>query len=57
LSSVFDPVPLNWQRDLADELGKGIAAHPHDWHMMQPLFLDDLPVGDRRRTGSGGSGQ
>jgi KDO2-lipid IV(A) lauroyltransferase len=44
-------------QDLADELGKGIAAHPHDWHMMQPLFLDDLPVGDRRRTGSGGSGQ
>jgi KDO2-lipid IV(A) lauroyltransferase len=44
-------------QDLADELGKGIAAHPHDWHMMQPLFLDDLPAGDRRRTGSGGSGQ
>jgi lauroyl/myristoyl acyltransferase len=44
-------------QDLADELGKGIAAHPHDWHMMQPLFLDDLPAGDRRRTGSGGSGR
>ncbi len=44
-------------QDLADELGKGIAAHPHDWHMMQPLFLDDLPPGDRRRTGSGGSGR
>ena len=42
-------------QDLADELGKGIAAHPHDWHMMQPLFLADLPVGDRRRTGSRGS--
>jgi hypothetical protein len=24
---------------------------------MQPLFLDDLPAGDRRRTGSGGSGR
>jgi phosphatidylinositol dimannoside acyltransferase len=44
-------------QDLADELGKGIAAHPHDWHMMQPLFLDDLPAGDRRRTGSGRSGR
>ncbi len=22
----------------ADALGSGIAAHPHDWHMLQPVF-------------------
>jgi phosphatidylinositol dimannoside acyltransferase len=33
---------------VADELGPAIAAHPHDWHMLQPLFLADLtPSGDR----------
>ncbi len=37
-------------QDLADEFGRGIAAHPHDWHMMQPLFLADLPEGDPRRV-------
>lgn len=27
---------------------KGIAEHPEDWHMLQPLWLDDLP----RKAGS-----
>jgi len=44
-------------QDLADELGRGIAAHPHDWHMMQPLFLADLPEGDPRRVLAGEAGR
>ncbi|MCV7090374.1 phosphatidylinositol mannoside acyltransferase [Mycobacterium interjectum] len=27
---------------LADQFAKGIAAHPEDWHMMQPQWLADL---------------
>ncbi|OBK77895.1 phosphatidylinositol mannoside acyltransferase [Mycobacterium sp. 1274761.0] len=27
---------------LADRFAKGIAAHPEDWHMMQPQWLADL---------------
>jgi len=35
-------------QSVADELGPAIAAHPQDWHMLQPLFLADLtPTGDR----------
>lgn len=26
----------------ADALGAGIAAHPEDWHMLQPVFTADL---------------
>ncbi len=26
----------------ADALAAGIAAHPHDWHMLQRVFVDDL---------------
>lgn len=33
---------------LADEFSEGIAAHPHDWHMMQRLFLADLSDNDSR---------
>ncbi len=33
---------------LADAFAAGIAETPHDWHMLQPLWLDDLA-----RTGSG----
>lgn len=24
---------------------RGIAAHPEDWHMLQPIFLEDLDLG------------
>ncbi|NMN93655.1 phosphatidylinositol mannoside acyltransferase [Antrihabitans stalactiti] len=27
---------------LADQFAANIAAHPADWHMLQPLWLDDL---------------
>ena len=35
---------------VADELGTAIAAHPQDWHMLQPLFLTDL-ASARNRPG------
>lgn len=28
---------------MADLFAEGIARHPADWHMLQPLWLDDLP--------------
>ena len=27
---------------MADRFARGIAAHPEDWHMMQPQWLADL---------------
>jgi phosphatidylinositol dimannoside acyltransferase len=36
---------------LADAFARGIGEHPADWHMMQPLWLSDLPP----RGGSAGS--
>ncbi len=33
---------------VADRFAEGIAAHPQDWHMLQPLWLADLP--ERRRA-------
>jgi KDO2-lipid IV(A) lauroyltransferase len=30
-------------QELADEFAAGIAAHPADWHMLQRLWLADLP--------------
>ncbi len=37
---------------LADRFAAGIAEHPQDWHMMQPLFVADLaPGGPGRRAG------
>jgi phosphatidylinositol dimannoside acyltransferase len=33
---------------LADQFARGIAAHPADWHMMQPQWLADLS--DERRA-------
>ena len=27
---------------LADRFEANIAAHPEDWHMLQPLWLSDL---------------
>jgi KDO2-lipid IV(A) lauroyltransferase len=32
---------------LADQFAKNIAAHPEDWHMLQPQWLADLPTGRR----------
>jgi phosphatidylinositol dimannoside acyltransferase len=43
-------------QDLADEFSRSIAAHARDWHMLQPLFLADLPEGDPRRTVPSGAG-
>lgn len=34
---------------LADQFAKNIAAHPEDWHMMQPQWLADLPAERRAR--------
>jgi KDO2-lipid IV(A) lauroyltransferase len=39
---------------LADVFGKNIAAHPADWHMLQPQWIADLSEERRARlTGSG----
>ena len=35
---------------LADAFAEGIAAHPQDWHMLQRLWLADLPADDPRRA-------
>jgi lauroyl/myristoyl acyltransferase len=32
---------------VADEFGAAITAHPEHWHMLQPLWLADLPVSRR----------
>ncbi|RRO89507.1 phosphatidylinositol mannoside acyltransferase [Corynebacterium bovis] len=34
-------------QDTADQMAANIAANPADWHMLQPLWFDDLS--DRRR--------
>ncbi|WP_314033912.1 phosphatidylinositol mannoside acyltransferase [Dietzia sp. CH92] len=34
---------------MADLFAEGIARHPADWHMLQPLWLDDLPAERRER--------
>ncbi|WP_305095209.1 phosphatidylinositol mannoside acyltransferase [Prescottella sp. R16] len=34
---------------LADAFASNIAAHPADWHMLQPLWLDDLSDARRAR--------
>lgn len=34
---------------LADRFAEGIAAHPEDWHMLQPQWIDDLPEHRRAR--------
>jgi lauroyl/myristoyl acyltransferase len=37
-------------RSWADSLAEGIALHPGDWHMLQPLWVADLdPARDPRR--------
>jgi phosphatidylinositol dimannoside acyltransferase len=30
-------------QEVADAFGTAISAHPQDWHMLQPLWLADLP--------------
>ncbi len=37
---------------LADRFARGIAAHPADWHMMQPQWLADLSDERRARLGA-----
>ncbi|MDQ5856082.1 MAG: phosphatidylinositol mannoside acyltransferase [Actinomycetota bacterium] len=36
---------------VADCFAADIAAHPQDWHMLQPLWIDDLPVAALRNAG------
>lgn len=36
---------------LADRFAAGIAAHPQDWHMLQPQWLADLPPARRVALG------
>jgi len=45
-----DQVPALTQA-VADVLATGIAEHPADWHMLQPLWLADLPARPDRERG------
>ncbi len=36
-------------QQVADAFARGIAAHPGDWHRLQPLWLADLPARTRVR--------
>lgn len=36
-------------QQMADRFAEGIARHPADWHMLQPLWLDDLSAERRGR--------
>ena len=38
---------------VADAFARGIAEHPADWHMLQRLWLEDLPLHDPRRAKNG----
>ncbi|MEO3757591.1 phosphatidylinositol mannoside acyltransferase [Mycobacterium sp. B14F4] len=38
---------------LADRFARNIAAHPADWHMMQPQWLADLPAARRAALEAG----
>ncbi|MBV8542935.1 MAG: phosphatidylinositol mannoside acyltransferase [Pseudonocardiales bacterium] len=49
------PVPdrsavLRATQTVADRFAIDIAAHPRDWHMLQPLWIEDLPVTPPRDT-------
>ena len=37
---------------MADRFARGIAAHPADWHMMQPQWLADLSDEHRAKLGA-----
>jgi phosphatidylinositol dimannoside acyltransferase len=50
------PVPGRWAvgqatQMVADCFATDIAAHPQDWHMLQPLWLADLPAAPLRDAG------
>ncbi|MGH3767248.1 MAG: phosphatidylinositol mannoside acyltransferase [Pseudonocardiaceae bacterium] len=36
---------------MADRFAADIEAHPQDWHMLQPFWIDDLPAMRRRDVG------
>lgn len=40
---------------VADRFATDIAAHPEDWHMLQPLWTDELPAVTLQRHGTGRS--
>jgi len=42
---------------LADHFGANIAAHPADWHMLQPQWIADLSEERQARLEQSGSGQ
>lgn len=47
MSDPIEPVPgsrgiATMTQRIADELTAGIRRHPHDWHMLQPVFTADL---------------
>lgn len=42
---------------LADRFAANIAAHPADWHMLQPLWWDDLSKGRQDRMTGGDEAQ
>ena len=42
---------------LADHFGANIAAHPADWHMLQPQWIADLSKERQARLEQSGSGQ
>ena len=48
-SPVIEPLPgpdglVAMTQQVADWFSAGIAAHPADWHMLQPVFSADLAV-------------
>lgn len=53
---VHDPVPhgpaLGMTQAVADVFSDAIRAHPHDWHMMQRVFVADLEPGPTRGRGT-----
>ncbi len=54
LCTFHEPVPHTdvptMTQAVADAFAVGIAAHPADWHMLQRLWLADLPADDPRRA-------
>jgi KDO2-lipid IV(A) lauroyltransferase len=50
------PVPdrsvvMQATQTVADCFATDIAAHPQDWHMLQPLWIDDLSATPLRDAG------
>jgi phosphatidylinositol dimannoside acyltransferase len=41
---------------VAERFAEGIAEHPEDWHMLQRLWLSDLPVREGAGEAHGGAG-